>query len=283
MLVKSALDFIHRARQRKVALGAFNVFNIEMVQSTVTAAERCNAPVIIATEENDLTYCSPEVMAELVGRIAGQAKVPVILHLDHCTDLALVERCLKAGYASVMVDGSKLPFDENIRITKAGVEMAGFFGVGVEGELGIIPAAAEQDELDERYRDATNPKAAEEFARRTGICTLAPYVGTAHGLYSRPPSIRFDALEQIANSVRLPLVLHGGSGIPQDDVKRCIQLGIAKVNVGTDLRRTLVDTIVAGGSSPYREARHILENARQAMTQVVERWIYLLESGSMVR
>jgi tagatose 1,6-diphosphate aldolase GatY/KbaY len=282
MLVKSALDFICRARQKNVSLGSFNVFNIEMVQSTVEAAERCNAPVIIATEENDLTYCPPELMAEVVGRIADQAKVPVILHLDHCTDLALVERCLKAGYASVMVDGSKLAFDENIRITRAGVDMAGRYGVPVEGELGIIPAAAEQDESDQRYRDATNPKAAEEFVRRTGICTLAPYVGTAHGVYFKPPSIRFEALEQIAKTVRLPLVLHGGSGVPREDVKRCIQLGVAKVNVGTDLRRTLVDTVVAGGSSPYREARHILEKARQAMSQVVESWIRLLESGSVV-
>lgn len=279
MIVKSAMNLLWSARRKHCALGAFNVFNVELVQATVAAAAARNASVILATEEHDLQYCPPEIMAEIVSRAASGAKTSVILHLDHCTDIELVARCLEAGYVSVMFDGSRLPLEENIAQTRTVVEMARSYGVPVEGELGVILKARDKKRSEYQAHGVTDPRAAEEFVKRTGVQLLAPAVGTAHGVYKELPEIDFDILEEIAERTQIPLVLHGGSGVPVEDVRRCVQLGVAKVNVGTDLRRTFVDRISEGASDgSYIEATEVLASARSSVEKVVGRWIDELES-----
>jgi fructose/tagatose bisphosphate aldolase len=160
--------------------------------------------------------------------------------------------------------------------------MARFFGVPVEGELGVIPLARDQKADDFEFQGVTNPEAAEQFAKQTGIHTLAPSVGTAHGVYVKLPKIHFAVLEEIRKRTQIPLVLHGGSGVPVEYVRRCISLGVAKVNVGTDLRRTFVDRVAEGGSRPYIEAAEILAEARSRVEDVVSRWIEVLGSASLL-
>ena len=278
MVVKSALNFLEAANRKRCALGAFNVFNVELVQATISAAAMRKATVILATEEHDLQYCPPELLSEIVFRIAGGVDTPVILHLDHCTDIALVERCLKAGYASVMFDGSRLPLEDNIAKTKTVVEMARYYAVPVEGELGVIPKASDRKQNEYQSHGVTDPEAAEDFVKRTGVQVLAPAIGTAHGVYKELPKIDFQVLEEIYKRTQVPLVLHGGSGIPVEDVKLCVQLGVAKVNVGTDLRRTFVDRIGEGCSGSYVEATEVLSAARSSVEEVVAKWIDVLNS-----
>ena len=282
MIVKSAMNFFNSAKKKHCAVGAFNVFNIEMCQATVAAAVARKAAVILATEEHDLAYCPPEVIFQVMFRLGEAADTPVILHLDHCTCPALVERCLKAGYASVMFDGSRLPLEENIAQTKAVVEMANLYAVPVEGELGVIPPARDKKRSEYQIHGVTDPIAAEQFVKRTGVQLLAPAVGTAHGVYKELPEIDFQALEEIAERTQIPLVLHGGSGVPVEDVRRCVQLGVAKVNVGTDLRRMYVDRTAQGASDgSYVEATEVLAAARSAVEEIVRKWIDDLESAKM--
>jgi len=279
MIVKSAMNLVGSAKQKRCAIGAFNIFNVEVVQATIAAAAARKAAVILQTEEHDLQYCPPEIISEIVFRAASAVNIPVILHLDHCTDIEMVRRCLEAGYVSVMFDGSRLELDENIAQTRTVVEMARSYGVPVEGELGVILKARDKKRSEYQARGVTDPGAAEEFVKRTGVQLLAPAVGTAHGVYKELPEIDFDTLSEIAERTQIPLVLHGGSGVPPEDVRRCVQLGVAKVNVGTDLRRTFVDKTAegaAGGS--YIEATEVLAAARSSVEQVVGRWIDTLDS-----
>jgi len=281
MLYYSPLELILQAKQKKVALGSFNVFNIEMFQAVTEAATKKKSPVIIATGEVDIQYFPPELAVSLMKFYAKKLDIPFILHLDHCTQVELVEKCLRCGYSSIMFDGSQLPYEENVEKTRSVVKIAQWFGVPVEGELGVIlgtheflESAAQKD----IQLKITDPEAARDFVLRTGIHTLAPSIGSAHGVYVEKPKIHFDTLKRISEVTHIPLVLHGGSGIPVEDVHRCIEEGVAKVNVGTDIRRTLVDTIAHEGINSYVEARTIMEKSRDAIVTVVEKWLDILKS-----
>ncbi len=282
----SPFQIILKAKQQKVAIGSFNVFNIEMFQAIIQAAENKRSPAIIATGEVDIQYFPPELAVSIMNIYAKNSDLPFILHLDHCTNIELAERCLKCGYSSIMFDGSQLPYEQNIDETRAVVQMAKWFGVPVEGELGVILGTKEYFNTTNNQNDLlkiTDPEVAKDFIFRTGINSLAPSIGSAHGVYIEKPKIHFDILKKIAQLTNVPLVLHGGSGIPPEDVRHCINLGVAKVNVGTDLRRTLVDTIVLNGTNPYVEARSIMEKARDAIVVAVENWLKILGSHEILK
>ncbi|WP_367355523.1 ketose-bisphosphate aldolase [Atribacter sp.] len=281
MLYFSPLELILKAKQKKVALGSFNVFNIEMFHAVTIAASKKKSPVIIATGEVDIQYFPPEFAVSLMKIYSKKFDIPFILHLDHCTQVELAEKCLRCGYSSIMFDGSQLPYEENVEKTRSVVKIAQWFGVPVEGELGVIlgtheffESAAQKD----IQLKITDPEAARDFVLRTGIHTLAPSIGSAHGVYVEKPKIHFDTLKRISEVTHIPLVLHGGSGIPVEDVHRCLEEGVAKVNVGTDIRRTLVDTIAHEGINSYVEARTIMEKSRDAIVTVVENWLDILKS-----
>ena len=229
---------LRSARQGGYAVGAFNAENMEMVQAILAAAEEMRAPVMIQTTPGTLRYAPPEVFAGMVRALAEKAAVPAALHLDHGDSAELARRCLAAGYTSVMIDGSRLPFEENIALTLRVVGMAG--AVPVEAELGTV--GGKEDTLTARAA-YTDPEQAAEFVCRTGIASFAPAIGTAHGVYRAEPKLDLDRLSAIRDAAPVPLVLHGTSGVPDDTVRECIRRGICKVNYATDLRQTFTAAV----------------------------------------
>lgn len=230
----SSIEMIKKAQQGHYAVPAFNAENLEMVQAIITAAEQMNSPVIIQTTMPTVKYLDPEAAYAMVYTFAKKSKVPVALHLDHCTDFDAVMVAVKAGYSSVMFDGSKLPFEENVRLTKQVVETAHPMGITVEAELGAI--GGKEDNVESKESIYTDVNEAKEFVEKTGVDILAIAIGTAHGFYKGEPKLDFDRIAEIGKTVDAPLVLHGGSGVPEAAVKKAISLGMSKVNFATELR-----------------------------------------------
>ena len=213
------------------AIGAFNAENMEMVQAIIMAAEEMNAPVIVQTTAGTLKYASPRCFSGMVGKLAAAAKVPVAMHLDHGNSYELAEECMREGYTSLMIDGSLLPYDGNVSLTCRVVAMAG--ELPVEAELGTVGGKEDGHEAQAQY---TDPEQAADFVKRTGISSFAVAIGTAHGIYKGTPKLDLNRLSEIRRCISVPLVLHGTSGVPDDQVLACIERGICKVNYATELR-----------------------------------------------
>lgn len=216
-------------------MGAFNVENMEMVQAVVSAAEEMHSPVILQTTPSTVKYAGLDYYYANVKAAAEKSSVPVVIHLDHGNSFALAMQALRTGYTSVMIDGSHEPFEENVMLSKAVADACRPSGVTVEAELGKV--GGKEDDLDGGDDNPyTDPWEAKEFVERTGVDALAVGIGTAHGVYKGTPKLQFDILSKIREKVDIPLVLHGTSGVPDEDVKECIRRGICKVNYATDLR-----------------------------------------------
>lgn len=217
------------------AIGAFNVENMEMVQAVVAAAEEMNSPVIMQTTPGTIKYADLRYFYENVRTAAEEASVPVVMHLDHGNSYELAMQALRTGYTSIMIDGSRKPFEENIALTKAVVDACHPSGIPVEAELGKV--GGKEDDLegadDSPY---TDPKEAAEFVERTGVDSLAIAVGTAHGVYKVTPKLDVERITAVRQYVKIPLVLHGTSGVPDEQVTECVRRGMCKVNYATDLR-----------------------------------------------
>lgn len=232
MLVNS-FGMIKTAQQNGYAVPAFNAENMEMIQGILEAAEESKSPVIIQTTMPTVKYITEDLMFAMVNCAANKKSVPVALHLDHCTEFDLVMRALRAGYTSVMIDGSKKGLEENISLTKSVVSAAKPMGVTVEAELGTIGGKEDSISAEIQY---TDPCESYRFVSETDVDILAVAIGTAHGFYKGEPKLNFDILSQIRQKVDTPLVLHGGSGVPDEKVKKVIALGMSKVNFATELR-----------------------------------------------
>ena len=222
------------ARRGGYAVGAFNAENMEMVKAIIAAAEELRAPVMIQTTSSTIKYGSVETYAAIVSAEAMKASVPVCLHLDHGSSFGLAVRCVMAGYTSVMMDGSKLPFEENIAVSRQVAEMAAAVGIPCEPELGKV--GGKEDEGEAVADTNTDPAEAKEFVERTGISSLAVAIGTAHGFYVGTPVLDVERLSEIRKAVDVPLVLHGASGLTDEQVQGCVKRGICKVNFATELR-----------------------------------------------
>ena len=220
------------AQKGGYAVGAFNIENMEMAQAVIAAAEEMRSPVIMQTTPSTLKSATPELYFANVCALAEAADVPVVMHLDHGNSFELAARAFRAGYTSIMIDGSQKSLEENISLTKSVVAMCAPGGVSVEAELGCV-GGKEDDLVGENMY--TDPDTAARFAEETGIDALAVAIGTAHGVYKETPKLDIDRLEKIHQLVSIPLVLHGGSGIPDDQVKAAIKAGIRKMNIGTDV------------------------------------------------
>ncbi|MDD7268111.1 MAG: class II fructose-1,6-bisphosphate aldolase [Lachnospiraceae bacterium] len=229
------------AQKRGYAVCAFNVENMEMAQAVIAAAEELSSPVIMQTTSTTLKYAEPAVFQAMIKALADRAGVPVAMHLDHGSSYELAIKCLRAGYTSIMIDGSHSVLDENIAITKEVVRAAHAAGVPVEAELGKV--GGKEDDLDGGDGGYTDPADAIRFVKETGIDSLAVAIGTAHGVYKGVPKLDKDRLAEIHRVVSLPLVLHGTSGVPDQDVRDCIARGICKVNYATDLRIAFTDGV----------------------------------------
>lgn len=234
MPLVSSKELLLKAQKENYAVGAFNVENMEMVQAVIEAAEELQSPVIMQTTPSTLKYADADYFYANVATAAKKASVPVVLHLDHGSSFELAMKVFRAGYTSIMIDGSHSVFEENIEITKAVVKVCHPANVPVEAELGKV--GGKEDDLDGGAGGYTDPAEAAEFVERTGVDFLAVAIGTAHGVYKGIPKLDLERLSEIREAVSVPLVLHGTSGVPDDTVKECIKRGICKVNYATDLR-----------------------------------------------
>lgn len=225
------------------AVGAFNVENMEMVMAVVKAAEEMNAPAILQTTPSTVKYAGLPLYVANVKAAAKAAKVPIALHLDHGSSFELAMQALRCGYTSVMIDGSKESFEDNIAVSKRVADACIPNGVPVEAELGKV--GGKEDDLECNDPGYTDPKDAAEFVEKTGITSLAVAIGTAHGFYQGEPKLDFDRLSEIRKVVDIPLVLHGASGVPDASVMEAVKRGISKVNFATELRVAYSDGLKA--------------------------------------
>ena len=287
-------DILPRARKNGYAVGAFNTSNLELTQAIINAAQRLDAPVIVATSEKAIKYAGIENISEMIIGMSKRARIPVVLHLDHGKSYELCTECVKHGYTSVMIDASHLSFRDNVRLTRKVVRHAHKRGITVEAEIGRL--AGIEDDLNVTKSEAlyTDPDEAVRFAEESFCDALAVAIGTSHGAYKfkAKPRLRIDILKEIATMVKIPLVLHGASGVKQKWISRVNQYGgklqnargvpdrliekavgngIAKINTDTDLRigftagiREFLD------SNPTEfDPRAIVGAARDRVTEVV--------------
>ncbi|MBC1624780.1 ketose-bisphosphate aldolase [Listeria welshimeri] len=225
------------AKENKFAVGAFNVADSNFLRVVVEEAEKNNAPAIIAVHPTELDFTKDDFFQYVLARIKN-SPVPFVLHLDHGDNMGDVMRAVRCGFSSVMIDGSLLPFEENIRVTKEVVEVCHKLGVSVEGELGTIGKTGNSIEGGVSEIIYTKPEEAEEYISRTGVDTLAVAIGTAHGIYpkDKEPKLRLDILKEIKELVNIPLVLHGGSANPDAEIAAAVEIGIQKVNISSDYK-----------------------------------------------
>ncbi len=219
------------AQKGNYAVGSFSVANLEMIQGVVKAAEETKSPIILQIAEVRLNHSPLEIIGPAMIAAAKNACVPVAVHLDHGTTIECIGKALRLGFTSVMFDGSHLSLEENIEKTKEVVSLAKGYGAAVEAEIGCV-GGSEDGSIDIAMR-CTSPEQAELFSERTGVDALAIAIGNAHGFYKEAPQLRFDILESVRDMVSIPLVLHGGTGISEDDFIRCHQSGIKKINIAT--------------------------------------------------
>ena len=215
MALVTSKELLLDAQKRQYAVGAFNVENMEFVQAVMAAAEELHSPVIMQTTPGTLKYADPELFYANVAAAARDASVPVVLHLDHGNSFQTAVRCFHAGYTSIMIDGSKLPFEENIALTRSVTDVCHSAGIPVEAELGKV--GGKEDDL-------------------VDVDTLAIAIGTAHGVYKVKPKLDIERITEVRKLVSIPLVLHGTSGVPDDAVRECVKRGMCKINYATDLR-----------------------------------------------
>ena len=287
-------ELLLTARREAYAVGAYNISNLESLLAVAEAAVEEKSPVIVAVTPSSIQYAGLSYISEMVKTAAESTPMPMSLHLDHGKDLETVSRCLEAGFTSVMIDGSHLKFEENVALTKRVVDLVHSRGVSVEAELGKL-AGIEESTVGEREAVLTDPDVAKEFVKSTSVDALAVAIGTSHGAYKfkGEPKLDFERLKLIRERVDVPLVLHGASsvpswivekaikygaelsgakGIPEEHVRRAISLGIAKINIDTDLRLAFTATIREFlAKSPIEfDPRKILDPAKEAMKEVVK-------------
>ena len=238
-LVTSKEMLLH-ALENHYAVGAFNANNMEQIQAIVEAAEEERAPVILQVSQGAIRYAGLELAAGMVKTIAGLATVPVVLHLDHGTDYLQNVRCFRVGFTSLMYDGSKKPYEENVATTRRVCELAHAVGIPVEAELGRVLQARDNVTPEEVKAAMTDPDQAKEFVQLTGVDSLAAAVGSIHGMKSREARLDIDRVKAVQRAAGVPLVLHGSSGVRHEDIVEAIQYGITKVNVATYLNQAFV-------------------------------------------
>ena len=239
MPLVTSKDMLAKAQKEGYAVGAFNVENMEMVKAVIAAAEEMKAPVMLQTTPSTVKYGTLKTYQAMVRAEAERATVPVCLHLDHGNSFELAAQAIHEGYTSIMIDGSHESFERNIELTKKAVDMAKACGIPVEAELGKV--GGKEDDLECEEDTNTDPQEAKEFVERTGVDSLAIAIGTAHGFYAKTPVLDKERVSEVKALVSVPLVLHGASGLSDDDVKECVKRGMCKVNFATELRVAYTD------------------------------------------
>lgn len=288
MSIVNAREIMVEAAKGKYAIGAFNVTDLIQMEAVVEAAIDKKAPVIIQTSVKPSKFLGRQVLVAIYRTLAESAPIPICLHLDHCTEIDYCKQCADSGYTNIMIDASKQTFEENIRQTKEVVDHCHSVGnISVEGELGTVGGVEDQIIVAEDEAALANPSQAVEFVERTGLDIFAPAIGTAHGVYkTKNPKIDFERLGKVnrllnGDGIRTPLVVHGGTGLPEEYIKRLLELGGAKFNVSTELKHTLIDTTynyISAKREEYDPGK-IDAAVKDAIRSVVGRWIDLLGSA----
>ena len=282
MLV-SMREILEEAKRGRYCVGAFNVYNYETVSSVLKGANELDSPVIVAFGERYMKFIPIDLISLIVKNLSRRYSIPIALHLDHAHSLETIRQAIREGFTSVMYDGSKLPFRENVNITKEIVELAHPLNVSVEAELGYVARAEELSagEAEIKYY-YTNPEEAKAFVSETGVDALAIAIGNIHGLRAHKKVVKLDLklLDRIRKSCEIPLVLHGGSGVSYDELKKAVNLGICKLNINTELSKSAVDEIrkTLKGSNESLRLENLMVNALQAMERVVKFYVTLLGS-----
>lgn len=266
MAYVTSKEMLLKAQKGGYAVPALNAENLEMIQAIIEAASETNSPVIIQTTPSTVKYLTLNEAYAMVYAMANKASVPVCLHLDHCESFEGVMQAIKAGYSSVMIDGSKSDFETNVSLTEKVVSSAHAMSVPVEAELGTV--GGKEDSLSGHVA-YTDPDKAVEFAEKTGIDIFAVAIGTSHGIYKAEPKLDFDLLKKIKQRISIPLVLHGASGIPDDMIKETIKCGICKVNFATELRIAATKAVrLALTDTEMFDPKKYLGPARQAVKEL---------------
>lgn len=248
MSIVNAKEIMVEALKGGYAVGAFNITDLLQFEAVIDAAIEKRAPVIVQTSVKPSQFLGTDMMVAIYRTLASSAPVPVCLHLDHCTTVDYCKKCADAGYTNIMIDASKQSYEENIRQTKEVVDYCHSVGnISVEGELGTVGGVEDQIKVAEDEAQLANPEQSVEFVERTGVDIFAPAIGTAHGVYkTKNPKIDFERMAVInkmlnGNGIKTPLVVHGGTGLPDDYIKKLLEAGGAKFNVSTELKHTLID------------------------------------------
>jgi tagatose 1,6-diphosphate aldolase GatY/KbaY len=257
------------------------------LEGVVDAAVEKKSPLIIQTSVAPSKFLGRDVLVAIFRTIAESAPIPICLHLDHCTDVDYCKACADAGYTNIMIDASKQSYEENIRQTKEIVDYCHAVGnISVEGELGTVSGVEDQIKVAEDEAQLANPEQAVEFVERTGVDIFAPAIGTAHGVYkTKNPKVDFERMAVInkmlnSNGVKTPLVVHGGTGLPEDYIKKLLEAGGAKFNVSTELKRTLIDAkyeYISAHRDEYNPGKLDIF-VRDAIRKAVMHWIDMLGS-----
>jgi len=288
MSIVNAKEIMLEAAEGKYAVGAFNVTNLIQLEAVVQAAIDKRAPLIIQTSVKPSKFLNREVLVAIYRTLAQAAPIPICLHLDHCTEIDYCKQCADSGYTNIMIDASKQSFEENIRQTREVADYCHAVGnISVEGELGTVSGVEDQVRVAEDEALLANPTQAVEFVERTGVDIFAPAIGTAHGVYkTKNPKVDFERLGKInqllnGNGVKTPLVVHGGTGLPEDYIQRLIEMGGAKFNVSTELKYTLIDTTynyITEKRDEYDPGK-IDAAVNAAIRKAVSHWIDMLGSA----
>ena len=271
-------EMLLKAKREKYAVGAFNIENMEMAQAVIEVADEMKSPVICAVSQNAMKYATADLYCAIVASIANHVSVPVAIHVDHAETEETALKALRGNFTSVMIDGSKLTYAENRDLTKRIVDICNIFSIPVEGEIG--PIGGKIDAVPDYKLIYTDPQAACDFAKETGVSSLAVAIGTAHGIYKKTPRLDVERLSDIASVVEVPLVLHGASGVPDEQIQECINRGICKVNYATELRIAFTNaarTFLREDDKTY-DPKVYSKLGRNAVKEVVRQKIEILGS-----
>lgn len=278
-MIISSKELLTKAQEEGYAVGAFNTSDLEITKAIFAAVEKMKSPLIIQTSEGEIEHGGKEIFFQYIKEFAEKASVPVNINLDHGKSFEICKWAIDVGYTSVMLDGSELELEENIALTKKVADYAHAKDVVVEGEVGLVPYPKKGESFEVMKAD---PIEAERFAKETGVDFLAAGFGSVHGAYKGNPKLDFELLKQLRERINIPLILHGGSDISEEDIKKAVSMGICKVNVNTEIRMAFANGLrEVLKDKDIHKPYEIMKPVEEKITDVVKNKIEMFGSENM--
>jgi ketose-bisphosphate aldolase len=275
MACVNMIDILNKAKSGGYAVAAFNILDYNSMRAIVKAAEELRAPVIVQVSVKTIKLWGYKAIHNWYKELAGESPVPIVLHLDHCKEISVIEKCIENGWTSVMIDASSLPFEENLALTKKVIRLVHPKNISVEAELGEIGGVEDDIVVNEEDAHLADIDKSILFCWEAKPDLFAPAIGTAHGMYKGVPKIAYDRLEQISKRIDIPIALHGGTGLSDDVFKKCIALGCAKINISTQLKRQFILSFIEHNSQnpndfePVRYINHQYEMMKKDIMEFI--------------